>query len=186
MSSAERVSSSTSTAGRGEDRAGQREPLPLAAGQAHALLADPGVEAERQLVDELRLRDLDGLGDAPRRCASGRPSAMFSRADIENSTGSSNAVATSSRSRSRRRSRTSTPSRVMRPPVTSQSRATRLVKIVLPEPVAPDEGDGLARRQVQVDVVQDVGVGVGEAEGDVLEGQLAADVVELARRRRRW
>ena len=46
---------------RGEDRPGQREALPLPAGQAHALLADPGVEPERQVVDELRRRDPDGL-----------------------------------------------------------------------------------------------------------------------------
>ena len=48
---------------RGEDRPGQRKPLPLPAGQAHALLADAGVEPEWQVVDELRGRDLDGLGE---------------------------------------------------------------------------------------------------------------------------
>ena len=53
--------------GPGQHRAGQRQPLPLAAGQAHALLADPGVEAPRQVVDELGLRDLDRLGDLRRR-----------------------------------------------------------------------------------------------------------------------
>ena len=46
---------------RGKDRPGQRKPLPLTAGQAHALFADPGVESEREVVDELRGRDLDGL-----------------------------------------------------------------------------------------------------------------------------
>ena len=42
---------------------GEREPLPLAAGQRHALLADAGVEAPGQVVHELRLGDLDRLGD---------------------------------------------------------------------------------------------------------------------------
>ena len=50
-----------------EHGAGEREPLPLAAGQRQALLADAGVEAERQVVDELGLRDLDRLGDVARR-----------------------------------------------------------------------------------------------------------------------
>ncbi len=47
--------------GRGEDGPRQRQPLPLTAGQAHALLADAGVQPERQVVDELRGGDLDGL-----------------------------------------------------------------------------------------------------------------------------
>ncbi len=41
--------------------AGEREPLPLTAGQRQALLADPGVEPERQVVDELGLRNLERL-----------------------------------------------------------------------------------------------------------------------------
>ena len=47
--------------GRGEDGPRQRQPLPLPAGQAHALFADAGVQPERQVVDELRGGDLDGL-----------------------------------------------------------------------------------------------------------------------------
>ncbi len=47
--------------GCGEDGPSERQPLPLPAGQAHALLADPGVQPERQVVDELRGSDLDGL-----------------------------------------------------------------------------------------------------------------------------
>ena len=47
----------------GQHRPGQREPLALTAGQGHALLADPGVEPPRQVVDELRLGDLERLVD---------------------------------------------------------------------------------------------------------------------------
>ena len=47
----------------GEHGAGQRQPLALAAGQRHALLADPGVESPRQVVDEAGLGDLDRLAD---------------------------------------------------------------------------------------------------------------------------
>ena len=61
----------------------------------------------------------------------------FSRAHIENSVGSSNAVATIVRRLASSRSRTSTPSMVTRPAVTSYSRGTSAVSVVLPEPVAP-------------------------------------------------
>ena len=41
--------------GPGKDRAGERHALPLAAGQRHALLADPGIESPRQVGDEVGL-----------------------------------------------------------------------------------------------------------------------------------
>ena len=50
------ASSSSSTRGIAQDRAGDRDPLPLAAGQAHALLAEEGVEALGQAVEELARR----------------------------------------------------------------------------------------------------------------------------------
>ena len=45
-----------------EDGAGQRQPLPLAAGQRQALLADARGQAPREVVDELRLRHPQRLG----------------------------------------------------------------------------------------------------------------------------
>ena len=42
---------------------GERQPLTLSTGQAHALLADPGLQSEGKVVDELRGGDLDGTGD---------------------------------------------------------------------------------------------------------------------------
>ena len=62
-SSAESGSSSTSTAGRRGDRTGERETLALAAGEAQALLADAGLRAVGELRDEVRLRDLERLGE---------------------------------------------------------------------------------------------------------------------------
>lgn len=47
----------------GQHRTGEREPLPLPTGQAHPLLADAGVEAERKVSHELRLSDLDRCVD---------------------------------------------------------------------------------------------------------------------------
>ena len=101
MSSADSVSSSTRIRGRGQHRPGQRQPLPLAAGQAHALLADPGVQPQRQVVDELRRR----RPRWPRRLLGRwRPAGRGGGSpatDIENSVGSSNAVATACRSAGR-------------------------------------------------------------------------------------
>ena len=62
-SRADSGSSRTSTDGRPEHGPGQRQPLPLAAGQRQPLLADPGVQAPGQVVHELGLRHPQRLGD---------------------------------------------------------------------------------------------------------------------------
>ena len=78
-SSADSGSSSTRKRGPADHRPGQREPLPLAAGQAEALLADLGVDALRQRVHEVGLRDVQRARPAPPRPRRpGRPSATFS------------------------------------------------------------------------------------------------------------
>ncbi len=83
-----------------DDRAGQRQALPLAAGQAQALLADLGVDAVRQLG---RRSSAWAVLSARCRAApavpSGAPISTFSRTVAENSVGSSKATATTSRSR---------------------------------------------------------------------------------------
>ena len=83
----------------GDDRTGEGEPLPLPARKRQPLLADTGVEPPRQVVHE------EGLGEVERGAmssslASGRPRIRFSRTLIENSTGSSKAMATWRRSES--------------------------------------------------------------------------------------
>ena len=105
--------------------------------------------------------------------ASGRPSVTFSRTLIENSVASSNAVATMRRRLCRVRSRVSTPSMVTRPAVASYSRGTSAGERRLAGPGGADDGDGLARRDVEVDVLQHELVGVGVVEVDVLEAQVA-------------
>jgi hypothetical protein len=62
---------------------------------------------------------------------------MFSATDIENSVGSSNAVATAWRSASRLSSRMSRPSMRISPSVTSYSRDSSAASTDLPEPVDP-------------------------------------------------
>ena len=63
---------------------------------------------------------------------------------------------------------------VIRPPVTSYSRGTSAVSEVFPGAGGAHEGEGLAGRQVEVDVAQDGRVGAGIGEVDVLEAQVAA------------
>ena len=58
-----------------DHRPGQRQPLPLAAGQRQALLADPGVQAPRQAGDEVGLRELQGGPARPRRSRPAGPAA---------------------------------------------------------------------------------------------------------------
>ena len=82
------------------DRPGEREPLPLSAREAEALLADRGVEPVGQVVDEVGLRDLERLGAVPARCRADAPSSTLSRTDAENSVASSNAIAMCVRSSS--------------------------------------------------------------------------------------
>ena len=120
-----------------DDRAGQGKPLPLPAGQRQPFLADPGVEPPRQLVRRNRACATASAASISSSVASGRPSSTFSRTLIENSTGSSNTVAICCATTVRRRSRTSTPSRVIRPAVTSYSRDGSADIVVLPDPVAP-------------------------------------------------
>ena len=74
VSTAEVASSSTRTAGIGEDRAGEGDALALAAGERQTALADHGVEAVGQRLDELeRAGGGRGRGATSSSVASGRP-----------------------------------------------------------------------------------------------------------------
>ena len=126
--------------GPSRDRPREREALALAAGQAEPLLADRGVDAVGQLVDEVRLGDVERPVQIRLRAVLrpvGAPSSTLSRTDAENSVASSNAIATCVRSSLRVSARTSTPSIARRPPVTSKSRGTSAAIVVFPEPVRP-------------------------------------------------
>ena len=131
---------------------GEREPLPLAAGQRHPLLADPGVQAPRQVVREPRLGEVERGLDVGVGGASGRPRVTFSRTLAENRIGSSKAVATTVRSSGRATSRTSMP--VDRHPaaVTSASRGSEHRERRLARPARADEREGLAGLELEVDV----------------------------------
>ena len=157
-----------------EHGAGQREPLPLPAGQRQALLADPGVQAARQVVDEAGLRDVERLGDVvlgrrPAGPASGsrarsprtawRPRTPWSRCAAARPGGG--------RGCRRRRSR-------IRPPVTSYSRGTSAVSVVLPEPVAPTSAIVSPARMVRSTPRSTSSSASGVAEPDVLERQRGA------------
>ena len=56
----------------GEDGPRQGEPLPLPAGERQALLADAGVEAPGEVVDEAGLGDLEGPAMSSSVASAGR------------------------------------------------------------------------------------------------------------------
>ena len=118
--------------------------------------------------------------------ASARPSVRFSRALIENSVGSSNAVATSGAELLERVvadvdavDRDPAAGHVVQP---GDQRGQR----GLAGAGGADQRERLARAQVEVDVAQHRGVGAGEGEVDVLEAQVAQGGRRRSPCRRRW
>ena len=95
----------------GQHRAGQGQPLALAAGERHPLLADAGCRGPTAGRGRSRPGRSSSASSTSASVASARPSVRFSRALIENRVGSSKAVATSDaqvgrgRGRARRRRR---------------------------------------------------------------------------------
>ena len=141
-SSADSGSSSTSTAGLRRDRPGEREPLPLAAGQAQPLLADHRVDAVGQVVARSPACAISSASAStaspPRRPVESAGRAARCRARTPR-TGSRPRTPWRCAGAARRacRSRMSTPSSRIAPPVTSYSRVVSAVSVDLPEPVRP-------------------------------------------------
>ena len=165
------ASSSSTIRGSVQQRPGQRDPLPLAAGQGQAALADHGVVAVGQLGDEagrlgrLRRRRRPARGRRPdgrRRCW---------RAIVsENRKLSSKTIADARRAASAsRRSRTSTPPTRTRAGVhvveaRHQHRQGRLARAG-----AADDGHRLARARRSGRRPRSTGSDAGVAEPDVVE-----------------
>ena len=158
----------------GEHGPRQGEPLPLAAGQRHALLADAGVEAPRQVEGEVGLRDREGLADLGLGGLGAAEGEVLAGAHREQR-----------RLLERRGDERAEP----------LEREVADVDAVEGDPAAgdvvearhqrgearlaaaggPDQRDRLARQDLEVDVAQHELVGlVGEGEVDVLEAQVAA------------
>src|SRR5262249_28395592 len=120
-----------------EDRAGDRQPLLLAARQLHAALTDERVVALGQLLDELvGVRAPRGVIDLRLRRAV-TAYAMLSLTEPSKRNTSCWTIASKSRYDPRRKSRTSIPLSRMRPFVGSWNRATRSVTVVFPAPLLP-------------------------------------------------
>ena len=101
----------------GEDRARDRDPLPLAAREREAALAEHRLVALGQALDELRgAGEPRGAADRPPRRRPGSRSRRCRCTVSPNRNVSSNTSPTPRRSSSRRSSRTSTPPIVTRPP----------------------------------------------------------------------
>ena len=145
-SSADSGSSRISTSGRARIGAGQRDPLPLPAGQRHALLADPGVEPPRQVVGEPACAAVSAASISSSD-ASGAPNVTFSRTLAENSVASSNAQ----RHRGAQRGQRDVPhvGAVEQHPAAGRVREPRhqLQQRRLARPGRPDQHQRLARRQ---------------------------------------
>ena len=90
--------------------AGDRHPLPLAAGQGQAALADERVEPVGERVDELAEARAQAAWSTSSPPASRRAYAMLSRSDAENRNASSDTTATWPRSEAGSSERTSAPS----------------------------------------------------------------------------
>ena len=168
--------------GRPDHSPGQRQPLPLAAGQRQG----PARRSGCPDPTAGRRRSRPGRSSRAARTSSsvpsGRPSRTFSRTEAENRVASSKATETLERRSSRSRSRMSTPSSSTEPPVTSYSRFSSAVSVVLPEPVAPTTASCLAGLEFDLDTAEDLGrpfpldLGVGEPEVDIAERQLSTSV----------
>ena len=137
-----------------DQRAGQRDPLPLAAGERGAALPEPGVEAVGQRGDEAV-----GLGRAQRR-----PDLLVGDVGAEGDVAAHGVV---EEERGLRHERDRAGELALRagragrcrragsgPPSGSTSRVISVVSVLLPDAVAPTSGDGAARLDVEGDVVE--------------------------------
>ena len=117
---------------------GDREPLPLAAGDVGAALGDRRVQPALHPLDEVAgLGDLERLPTARSSVASGLPYRRLEATVPVNRYGRCGTRPTVRDSSAGSSSRTSTPSTSTVPPVASNSRGTRLSSVVLPLPVLP-------------------------------------------------
>ena len=129
--------------------------LPLTAGKTHAAFAQNGVVAVGELQDELvgggGARGAEHLGVG----APGRPKLMLFRALVLKRTVSCITIPMEDRSEFRVRSRKSWPSRVMRPAVGVVKARDEVGDSALARAAAPDNREGAAGRDVDVQVADD-------------------------------
>ena len=131
-SSAEVVSSRRSARGRPHERTRQRDPLALPTGEADTTLADDRLDPLGEIVHERA--SAAASAEAIASSEHGRPSVTFSRTEPARRNGSWNTSASSPRGT------VIVPADVgIRPPITWSI-------VVLPAPVAPDDGHGATGR----------------------------------------
>ncbi len=168
----------------GGHRAGQGDPLPLAAGQlgaAGVALGQDGVQVGQAAgpgFGERGRRDLVkfGGGFGRLRQAAARRGSTFSRSVSSKRTKSWKTAVTRRRHEARSRSRRSVPSTSMEPDCGSYKRHSSLARVVLPAPLTPDDRERRPGWDVQVEAAQHRPVRAGRvgeadvAEPDVLRG----------------
>ena len=166
--------------GAGQDRAGQRQALPLAARERHALLADAGVEAPGQVVDEAGLADLERLLDVGLAGVGAAQGEVLAGAHGEQGGvlegGGDQAAQVLDAQLAHVDAVEEHPTGRDVPQPGHQRGQDRLARAG-----RADQGDRLARSHVEVDPAQHRLVGgVGEGEVHALEAQVAAGLGDLA------
>ena len=139
----------------GQERAREREPLPLTARELRPLLADQGVEPVRERGDPL-VRAARSRSASSRSAseAAGRASLRFARIVESKTCASWPASANCRRTSSCRYSRTSRPSIVTRPCSGSRKRRSRFMTVVFPAPLGPTSAIAAARFEAKVDTAE--------------------------------
>ena len=164
----------------GEERAGDRDPLALAAAEGQAALAHAGVVAVRELGDELRgLRARGGQLDLLARRVRARVGDV-ARDRVREQERSSSTIAIARRSETTSTSRTSAPSTSTEPERGSYRRGSSCTSVVLPDPVAPTSATVEPASTTRSTCLQRVRA-VAVAERDVAQ----LDVPAARRQRRR-
>ena len=156
------------------ERARDREPLALAAGDVRAALGDRRVRPLRHRRDEVaRLRDLEERATARRRSRRGCRSGGCSRPCPRTGTASAARSRSAAAARRAPTSRTSTPSTSTSPSTTSNRRGISDSSVVLPAPVLPMIAVVRPARRRQADVAQHRHLGAGIAERDAAQLDVA-------------
>ena len=152
-----------------QERARQPDPPALARRQRAPTVADDRLVAAGQGAARRRRRRRARRPRAPRASEAGRPRRMLSATLPRTSAGCWGTHATSARQSSARQPARSTPPTVTRPAVGSRNPSSSAATVLLPAPLSPDERHGLARRQLEVEPVEDEAGTRRIGEGDALQ-----------------
>ena len=158
----------------GEHCARERQSLALTAGKAHALLADASAQTPREVTDELSLSDLDGRVDLGVRRVRPTQGQVLpnghgeQRGVLERGGDDLTKLAETKVAYVHAVDGDGTGGHVVQA-------GDQLGQHRLSRTGGTDDREGFARCDVEIDVMQDIGVRVREAEADTVEAHPALD-----------